>query len=252
MNKKIVIPVLIVLIIALLGYIYFGLIQRTDQFGEFSIPCNDTAEFTYGANTNLLIKVKQKCGDSLRVETKSGSGEWTPLITRQNSTLGPRDEVVNFDANTVALVGLRGGDKIRFICFDGEFDSCKVEVKNIANERAFLRAKTDSVSCGGRVSAKVYNFTRSSSMVLRVNWSSICGTMRGGRFIPSKPKLYVKDNNQTRDVLEVAAALIQRRGRRANLDNYTFPGSPRGGKELLIECPGNSGSCEYSISIKGR
>lgn len=250
MSKRITIPLVLLLLAALVAYIVFGLVRQNNFYGEVSIPCSDTVELTYGRGANLLIKVKQQCGDSIRVETKSRRGEWTPLTTNQNTTLGPAVKVVNFDTNTVALVTVNSREKIRFICFNGEMDSCKVEVKNILDERAFIRATSGMAGCGNRTSTRVFNFTRNIPLVVRINWSSVCGTQSGSRFTPSKPRVFVKDNDDTRNYSEVGTVTL--RGNGARMNDYILSGGPRGGKELLIECPGRDGTCNYSVSLKGR
>ncbi len=243
MNRKILISILVALVVALLAYIYFGLIQAKNFFGSVAIPCNDTAQYTYSSKSRLLIKINKSCG-TLNIETKTKKGKWNKL-TETDKTLGT-PKPIDFEAGYAGFVEIESGGSIRFVCYNGEADSCKLEIINMAEKKAGntpLYTSPANFACDEPISTHIYNFIKARPpIILSIRWTSVCKKRIGGRNINQSPEIWERDTSKRKPTKRksVIGAKPPYRER-----NYLF----KGPQELFIKCPGNTNSCKFKVSV---
>jgi hypothetical protein len=242
MNRKTLISISLILLVAIIAFIYFGLIQGKNFSGSVIIPCNDTAEYTYSGKTRLLIKVKESCG-TLNIETKDKGGKWSKL-TETDKTLGT-PKPVDFEAGYAGFVEVKSGGAIRFVCYNGEKDSCKLEVINLVKKQKGntpLYTSPANFACDDEVSTHVYNFIKDRPpVILSIRWTSVCKKRVGGRVSNQSPEIWERGTKERlpRKVKTVVGAKPPYQER-----NYLL----KGNQELFIKCPGNSNDCKFTVS----
>lgn len=241
MSRKTLIPISILLLAAIIAFIYFGLIQAKNFSGIVTIPCNDTAEYTYTSKSRLLIKVNKSCG-ILNIETNK-KGKWEKL-TDIDRTLGTPD-VINFDSGYVAFVEVPRNGSIRFVCYNGEKGKCVVEVINLKDKKRGntpLYTSSTNFECNKPISTHIYSFIKNRPpVILSIRWTSVCKKRIGRRNVNQSPEIWERGTKERLPVKRKTVA-----GVKPPYQDKTY--LLKGNQELFVKCPGNIKECKFTVS----